>query len=45
MNRYIIERDLPSIGSASPTDLCNAASASNAALAHLAPKVQWSTAT
>lgn len=41
MKRFIIERDLPSIGSASPSDLAGAAGTSNAALAQLGPKIQW----
>ena len=41
MKRYVIERDIPSIGSASADDLSGAAATSNAALAELAPRVQW----
>jgi len=41
MKRYVIERDLPNIGAASPSDLSAAAATSNAALAQLAPQVQW----
>ena len=41
LKRYVIERDIPSIGSASQADLSGAASTSNAALAKLAPRVQW----
>lgn len=41
MKTYIIERDLPGIGSMSATELAGAAATSNEALAKLAPKVQW----
>ena len=41
MPRYMIERDLPSIGIASPEDLKAAAIRSNEALAQLAPDIQW----
>ena len=41
MKRYIIERDIPGVGGMSGEDLCAAARTSNAALAQLAPKVQW----
>ena len=41
MKRYIIERNLPSVGKANVEQLRATADASNAALAELAPKVQW----
>ncbi len=41
MKAFIIERDLPGIGSAGDDDLAAAAGTSNAALAQLAPRVQW----
>ena len=41
MPRFMIERDLPSIGIASPEDLKAAAIRSNEALAQLAPDIQW----
>jgi hypothetical protein len=41
MKAYMIERELPGIGSAGDTDLAAAASTSNKALAQLAPRVQW----
>lgn len=41
LKRYVIERDLPNIGAASQSDLSGAAGTSNAALAQLAPRVQW----
>jgi len=41
MNRYIIEREIPGVGGLGPQELKGAAETSNAALAKLAPKVQW----
>ena len=41
MKAFMIERELPGIGSAGETDLAVAASTSNKALAQLAPRVQW----
>lgn len=41
MKTYIIERDIPGVGQLSPEQLKGAASASNAALAQLSPRVQW----
>ena len=41
MPRYLIERDLPSIGISSPEELKAAAIRSNEALAQLAPDIQW----
>lgn len=41
MDRFVIERDIPDIGAMSTDDLSGAANTSNAALAKLAPKVQW----
>ena len=41
MKKFIIERDIPGVGSMNAEELCGAAQASNAALAKLAPKVQW----
>ena len=41
MPRFMIERDLPSIGIATPADLKAAAIRSNEALAQLAPDIQW----
>ena len=41
MKAFMIERDLPGIGSAGQADLAAAAGSSNAALAQLAPRVQW----
>lgn len=41
MKAYVIERDLPGVGGLSADDLSGAAARSNAALADLAPRVQW----
>ena len=41
MKRYVIERDLPKVGSLEREELKQAAARSNAALAQLAPKIQW----
>jgi hypothetical protein len=41
MKRYVIERDLPKVGSLERQELKQAAARSNAALAQLAPKIQW----
>ncbi len=41
MKKYIIEREIPSVGSMTEADLCDAARTSNDALAQLAPSVQW----
>lgn len=41
MKRYIIERDIPGVGTLDRTQLKGAAQTSNTALAKLAPKVQW----
>ena len=41
MRRYVIERDLPDIGSADRDALRAAAATSNKVLAELAPKIQW----
>ncbi len=41
LKRYVIERDIPNIGASSEQDLSGAATTSNAALAQLAPRVQW----
>ncbi|GMG82918.1 hypothetical protein LNKW23_21310 [Paralimibaculum aggregatum] len=39
--RYVIERDLPDVGSLGETEIAGAAETSNGALAELAPEVQW----
>ena len=41
MNKYVIERDLPAVGSLEREELKTAAEKSNAALAELAPEIQW----
>lgn len=41
MNRYVIERDVPGIGSNDEAGFCNIARTSNAALSKLAPHIQW----
>ncbi|MFL5332615.1 MAG: DUF4242 domain-containing protein [Geminicoccaceae bacterium] len=41
MRKFIIERELPSIGSAGREQLRDAARKSNDVLAQLAPEVQW----
>jgi hypothetical protein len=41
MKRYVIERNVPGIGSLNSTQLKDAAATSNCALAKLATKVQW----
>jgi hypothetical protein len=41
LKRYVIEREIPSIGASSQQDLSGAAATSNSALAKLAPPVQW----
>ena len=41
MKRYVIERDIPGVDKMGQSDLSGAAKTSNAALAQLAPKVQW----
>jgi hypothetical protein len=41
LKRFVIERDIPSVGAMNAGQLKDAACTSNAALAKLAPKVQW----
>ena len=41
MNKYIIERDIPAVGTLEREQLRDAARKSNAALAQLAPDIQW----
>ncbi|HET7085828.1 MAG TPA: DUF4242 domain-containing protein [Rhizomicrobium sp.] len=41
LKKFLIERDIPQVGSLSAPQLKEAAATSNAALAQLAPKVQW----
>jgi len=41
LRRFIIERDIPKVGSLDRGELKGAAAKSNEALSQLAPKVQW----
>ena len=41
LNRYIIERDIPEVGTLERQQLAEAAARSNEALAELAPDIQW----
>ena len=41
MQKYVIERDVPGAGDMSASEASEAAKNSNAALAQLAPRVQW----
>jgi len=41
MKRYVIERDIPGVGSLNREQLKDAAATSNGALAKLSGKVQW----
>lgn len=41
MKRFVIERDITGVGAMSAEELAGAARTSNAALAQLAPRVQW----
>ncbi len=41
LKRYLIERDIPDIGSMSTTELCGAARASNQAIDQLGTDIQW----
>ena len=41
LKRYVIERDIVGVGAMSDGELSDASATSNAALARLAPKVQW----
>jgi hypothetical protein len=41
MKRFVIERDIPEVGSFEREQLKGAAAKSNEALAQLAPKIQW----
>ncbi len=41
MKKYIVERNIPGVGTLGPEQLCGAAKTSNDALAKLSPRVQW----
>ncbi len=41
MKKFVIEREIPTVGEMNQTELSGAAKTSNDALAQLAPRVQW----
>lgn len=41
LKRFLVERDIPGIGSMSIVELCGASRASNQAIADMSPKVLW----
>lgn len=41
MKKYVIEREIPGVGTMGASDLSGAAKTSNKALSQLAPRVQW----
>jgi hypothetical protein len=41
LQRFVIERDLPGVGSMSENELSSASSTSNDAIKEIFPKVQW----
>ncbi len=41
MKRYLIEREIPGVGSFSLTELCGAARASNKAIGTIGPRIHW----
>ena len=41
LRRFMIEREIPGVGSFSTTELCGAARASNQALSTIGPSIQW----
>lgn len=41
LRKFIIERDIPAVGSLGPQELCDAARTSNGALAQLGPGIHW----
>ncbi|MGI9238949.1 MAG: DUF4242 domain-containing protein [Woeseiaceae bacterium] len=41
LRRFIIERDIPGVGSMSLTELCGAARASNQAIDQIGQDIQW----
>lgn len=45
MPKFVIEREIPGIGSMSQEELCGAAVKSNDAITTLTPRVQWQDAT
>jgi len=41
LKRYLVERDIPGVGSMSLVELCGAARASNQAIDQMVPEIQW----
>lgn len=41
LKRYVIEREIPGVGSMSVVELCGAARASNQAIEQIGPDIQW----
>ena len=41
LKRFLVERDIPGVGSMSLTELCGAARASNQAIDRIGPDIQW----
>ena len=41
MRKFVIERNIPLVGSFNQAQLCDAAKTSNSALAKLGPDIQW----
>ena len=41
LRRFIVERDIPGVGSMSLTELCGAARASNQAIDQIGQEIQW----
>ncbi len=41
MRKFVIERNIPKVGSFNASQLCDAAKTSNSALAKLGPDIQW----
>ena len=41
LRRFIVERDIPGVGSMSLTELCGAARASNQAVDQIGQEIQW----
>ncbi len=41
LKRYLVERDIPGVGSMSLVELCGAARASNQAIDQMTPEIQW----
>lgn len=41
LKRFLVERDIPGVGSMTLTELCGAARASNQAIDQIGPDIQW----